>query len=416
MQYFLNNNVEYVSGKKYSALYDFNNKQIFKLNGDGVKALMAGLHDSYIDVPEGATIEFLNNLTAQGLLTMSPTSKNIGIEKNDIKMIYAWLELTEKCNMNCIHCYGEFGHPSPSIKSSYLHVSDWKRIIDNLALAELKNIQFIGGEPLLYPHFKEILAYSHSKNMSVDMFTNGYFLNEEIISALKKYNATVRVSLYGHTPELHDAITHCPGSFERIDCALDSLKTNNVNAYIAVVIMSENEKYFDDIKNYVTNKGYLFSYDVIRPVSHGAQSQHCISNSELLVSRYHTCPDFSISEEHFKKSLEWNPCWFGKVAITSVGDVLPCTFSRELVCGNVLKDSQESIQNNLLHYWSLNKDKIEHCRECEYRYACHDCRPISLSITGSLHSKYPRCCYDPETGQWNSVESTALQNGELTTQ
>ena len=46
------------------------------------------------------------------------------------------------------------------------------------------------------------------------------------------------------------------------------------------------------------------------------------------------------------------------------------------------------------------------CQDCEYRYVCFDCRPISEAVAGRnsnyLSSPYPRCTYNPYTGEWGS--------------
>jgi hypothetical protein len=40
----------------------------------------------------------------------------------------------------------------------------------------------------------------------------------------------------------------------------------------------------------------------------------------------------------------------------------------------------------------MNKDKIEKCKKCEFRYACPVCLPAI--INGDP------CTYDPEVGRW----------------
>lgn len=58
--------------------------------------------------------------------------------------------------------------------------------------------------------------------------------------------------------------------------------------------------------------------------------------------------------------------------------------------------NSEPLQN----LWKTTKDQIERCQDCEYRYACHDCRPLAEGATGNLYAKNPRCTYDPFKGEW----------------
>ena len=43
---------------------------------------------------------------------------------------------------------------------------------------------------------------------------------------------------------------------------------------------------------------------------------------------------------------------------------------------------------------------IEYCKDCEFRYSCKDCRPLGISVKGSITSQNPRCKYNPYTGEW----------------
>ena len=52
---------------------------------------------------------------------------------------------------------------------------------------------------------------------------------------------------------------------------------------------------------------------------------------------------------------------------------------------------------------TLSKDKIEICKDCEFRYACKDCRPLGKSLDGNLWGKYAYCTYNPYIGRWQDV-------------
>ena len=54
------------------------------------------------------------------------------------------------------------------------------------------------------------------------------------------------------------------------------------------------------------------------------------------------------------------------------------------------------------------------CQDCEYRYVCFDCRPLSEGYAKGqsdyLHAPYPRCSYNPYTGEWG--QGLWRMNGE----
>ena len=49
--------------------------------------------------------------------------------------------------------------------------------------------------------------------------------------------------------------------------------------------------------------------------------------------------------------------------------------------------------------WAINKDKIDVCKDCEFRYICVDCRAFLKDPSNEL-SKPLKCNYDPYHGQW----------------
>jgi radical SAM protein with 4Fe4S-binding SPASM domain len=95
------------------------------------------------------------------------------------------------------------------------------------------------------------------------------------------------------------------------------------------------------------------------------------------------------------------------MAIVDTGDVLPCIFSRQLILGNIkVSGSLEAIiaGKALQQVWSATKDKVMVCQDCEYRYVCRDCRPLSEAAAQGradyLRAPFPRCTYNPYTGRW----------------
>src|SRR6185295_1561186 len=56
-------------------------------------------------------------------------------------------------------------------------------------------------------------------------------------------------------------------------------------------------------------------------------------------------------------------------------------------------------QRDFAALWSINKDQIAICKDCEFRYICTDCRAY-LQDTADLYSKPSKCTYDPYTAEW----------------
>ena len=93
---------------------------------------------------------------------------------------------------------------------------------------------------------------------------------------------------------------------------------------------------------------------------------------------------------------KFNPCWGNKIAVGSDGSIRPCLWS-ENILGNISNSNIRSmiIAGDFDEYWELTKDKIDTCKDCEYRRGCTDCRVLALKETGSISAKHPSCQYNP---------------------
>jgi radical SAM protein with 4Fe4S-binding SPASM domain len=69
--------------------------------------------------------------------------------------------------------------------------------------------------------------------------------------------------------------------------------------------------------------------------------------------------------------------------------------------GNVRDVSLHSAvaRRDFREMWEINKDQIEVCKDCEFRYICIDCRAY-LSRQEDRYSKPAKCGYDPYTARW----------------
>ena len=394
--YRLSDHCRWIKGAHGSAIYDLYQRKVFSLNLDATIILDEALSGRLSDDNES----FLFELCQKKLLNCS--DHIICESMSGLILRYVWLELTNQCNCRCIHCYGAFGVPKFE-NQTYVTTEKWFSVIDQIKQYHGNAIQFIGGEPILHPDFCKILRYAADRRIgSIDIFTNGTLVDEHILQEIKKANASVRVSLYGYDSASHDGITQHKGSFQKLDRCLDLLREQNIPTRIAVVMMKENQDCLDRIISYIESKGHVYSgFDTVRQVKHSAQFSHAVTDSRIAEVRCLREPEFQTCCDDYFVNSKWNSCWYGKAAITATGDVIPCIFARDKVCGNILSDEVDQIKEKLVAYWKINKDSVEVCKDCEYRYACDDCRPLAEGETGDFYAKNPRCFYNPYTGCWN---------------
>jgi MoaA/NifB/PqqE/SkfB family radical SAM enzyme len=127
---------------------------------------------------------------------------SVALEKADILVSLAtgdeympltthW-ELLDRCNFACPFCYivGHSFHKLPRFSEIQTHVADL--IQEGLLFCTLT-----GGEVTIHPDFKAIYQYLKNKGVIVEVFTNGYAIDTELINLFGTYPpAAVEVSLY----------------------------------------------------------------------------------------------------------------------------------------------------------------------------------------------------------------------------
>lgn len=396
----INNNVVYVKGAKNGAIYDFNTNKVFSINPEACHIISKIVNNEkeYLDIEK----QYIELLKENKLISQSFDIKEyIPSPQNNTQLSLAWLEITQACNLRCLHCYeGNVHRQSENV----LSLNKWKSIIDELNELQVKRVVIIGGEPCAYKNIKELLLYAAKYNFHTTLFTNATLMDNELMRIIIENDIKVKVSLYGHNAEIHDGITTKTGSFDKLVENIKYLTSNNVTVNIAVVAMKENQDYMNEIKDFIKSLGISYKgYDVIRNVFGGTQNEHTPNKGEIIKKAKYSRPSFSITKSKFDTSYSQNTCWHGKIAITETGQVIPCVFERSLFYGNVRNKSvKEIIDSDILKdNWFRNFSKIEVCKDCEYRFACKDCRPLGISRCGNISSKNPRCLYNPYSGEWS---------------
>ena len=139
------------------------------------------------------------------------------------KFLSVQLDITNVCNLNCLHCY-QAKHSS----GADLSLQDWRRILDQYDSLTKKlclkpHFCISGGEPTLSPIFPDILVEIHSRwpDAGIVILTNGTIISEETSSVMIKHKVDVQISLDGPDSARHNFIRGA-GKFDK---ALEGYRT-----------------------------------------------------------------------------------------------------------------------------------------------------------------------------------------------
>ena len=168
----------------------------------------------------------------------------------------------------------------------------------------------------------------------------------------------------------------------------------------------EDKAFVDRLSQYLTLRSITFyahereSQEVIHYFSIKCTTSNLSSQLERsTVSSSSFFPNY----DFFFESRLRNPYYNGKVCIAFNGDIKN-SLENCTSFGNIQMDSLIDVarRSDFQKLWYAAKDKIEGCRDCEFRRVCFDARPLRFDEKqGCYIPGYP-CNYSPYTAQWAS--------------
>jgi len=152
------------------------------------------------------------------------------------------IELTERCNNACIHCYINLPVRDKEAARRELTAEQWKNILSQAADLGALSVRFTGGEPLLRPDFTDIYLFARRLGLQVILFTNGRLITPELVDLLARVPPLmkVEVSVYGMRPESYDAIACVPGAFTEFRRGVDLLWERRIPFVVKSVLLPPN--------------------------------------------------------------------------------------------------------------------------------------------------------------------------------
>lgn len=233
---------------------------------------------------EGFLVE--NDLNEIGLL------RNAYIERkylNDVANIV--IGITLECNFCCPYCFEKRcnGHMDENVQESLI------TYIETLLEKGIKNlnIDWFGGEPLLYPDIiiglsDKINALCRRKNISVtySLTTNGYLLTRQMaIKFVQQGISTIKITIDGNK-EIHDSrrkLRSGRGTFDKILENINVIQDLSLSILVRVNIDKSNKESYTDVLNILANCGNVTVYPAIvtfEDIQDKVQKSRCYSHKE----------------------------------------------------------------------------------------------------------------------------------------
>lgn len=152
----------------------------------------------------------------------------------------ATLELTQLCNLRCIHCYGDYGS---EVKLKQLSLAECKKILADLKRNDIKILELTGGEITVHPEFEIILKYAVTCGFErIALLTNGLRfsnLTKEILSKNKEM-FSVQIDLHSLDKKYLKWFTQCENVLEPVLENIEFCVKNNIRLRLATIVTPDN--------------------------------------------------------------------------------------------------------------------------------------------------------------------------------
>jgi MoaA/NifB/PqqE/SkfB family radical SAM enzyme len=289
----------------------------------------------------------------------------------------AELDITYQCNCRCQMCQ-RWNDP----RRDELSLSEYQKLAADLHQMGSHQISIAGGEPLLREDVFSIIESFTSKDMSVNLCTNGMlvgnFHKEICTSGIK----CITISLDGASADSHDKIRGLMGSYQRITDGIQQIlrKPRSARPFVRVrmTVAAHNS---NEIRLFY-NKWHQVVDDVLlQPVHHCAAAYYTgMDNEDLRIA-----PEV-IAEQIADTPLEGDKyinCLLESLETTGSFPIQPC-FAAVLMAridpwGNVYPCLEQHVcvgsvrENDFRTIWNSNKldqerDRLASNRSCSCWY------------------------------------------------
>ncbi len=330
------------------------------------------------------------------------------------KLLTMRTETSLVCNLQCRYCNGTSGTPPPG-EISFETIKDVISQVKDLGGESVVVIG--GGEPTMYPHFRDLIQYIEKKDMIPVVITNTTIMTLELAQFLYDNNVSVLGKLDSLSEEKQDFLAGKTGTFRKIRGNIDNLMkagfadgdSHDLRFGVSFVTTSLTLDETPDIWKYCRNNNIYPNQEILIPRGRGLNvfADLTFTHEQLNEVKGKL---LKIDENEYGYSwlvhapLTGNGCLqhMYSIYLTSKGYVRPCADVEIELCN--VKDM--SI-NEILEtpFFQMARNIEEHlegkCKGCEYHTECVGCRGLAFTvgINEGYDAYHALKCEDPSCGK-----------------
>lgn len=301
--------------------------------------------------------------------------------------------------------------PDSELKSYNSYKQALKTLKKLFKIADIKNIAFTGGEPLMAERFLEIVLYCRMQGKSITIISNGTYGKQEDYHHLINMGVGLfEIPIHSPTAEIHDKMTQLPGSWQKSQDAIRYIIDNEAYVVPVIVLTKFNAAVLEETLAYIASLGLkrimlnrynIGGYGLKKPMDISL-SQNELKSAFDVANAMSSKLKLVISSNVCTPQCVLNPADYPAIAFgncsTNVlnrpltldieGNMRLCNHS-PVVAGNIYKqDLSEILFSDYSEKWETNIP--EYCSKCDLWQKClGGCRAASEQMGNGLLKEDP---------------------------
>lgn len=306
------------------------------------------------------------------------------------------LETSLLCNLRCKYCCNKSGKPLDN-EITYNKLLD---LVNQAKDLGAKSIVVIGGgEPTLYPQFKDLIDYIANLNLVPVIFTNTTTMTKELALFLYTTNTTVITKLDSLNEKIQDDLSGVKGTFRKIQQGLTNLsdvgftqptQDGKLRLGISFVVSKKNSNEILNIWKYCRSNNIYPNLEMMIP---NGEAQKLSNDIFLLPEEWKKLKLELLDFDRKNYNIDWEPQYplcngclqtYYNLYINVLGNVRPCSSIHMDEIGIKLNINdmtlKEIISTPYFQYIrNIDKNISGKCKICRYAPKCIGCRAMAFT-------------------------------------
>jgi radical SAM protein with 4Fe4S-binding SPASM domain len=327
------------------------------------------------------------------------------------------IELTERCNNDCIHCTISLPQSDEEIRRRELSTSRVKSILTEAASLGALSVRFTGGEPLLREDFADLYVFARRLGLKVLIFTNARLIKPNLVNLFLKIPPLekIEVSVYGMARNSYEAVSRVTGSFDEFKEGVRLLLKYRIPFVVKGALLPPNEKEVGTFETWAATIPWMDA-PPIYAMFFALRGRRDSWTKNRLIKKLRLTPDKGLTylkrngELYFKELREFCgkfigpagdrlfPCGAGHApCVDAYGMLQPCLPLRHpdtiynLDKGS-LRDALTEFFPRLRVATATNPEYLARCARCFLKGLCEQCPGKSWTEHGTLDRPVEYLC------------------------